>query len=671
MLGKVQSFYKKLSTMPTIKRTFSFLCFFFLSLTILLAQENIPQLFYGNVKTADLQLKEWRADSSVSAFVLGDIGNISMQLVNDYYGFHFTELRRLKILKKEGLSYANIQIPYYSKDETQKIVRIRAQTIAPNGEKHPLDSKNIVYESLNEAWSVAKFTFPETTEGCVVEYEYELHSTRSIELHEWFFQDKIPTRFSVLNLDILSRYEYTHVLQGKDNLTVTTPRTDSTEKRVFTTYYAKDLPGLTDEQYVSNINNHLTHIRFQLANYSGINGVKHEILSNWKKMTDDLLENDNFGQKYLKKSNYNQVAEAARNVIKSGDAIKIKIQKLYDFVNKNIQWDGSYYLMSLNTPNDIWQKRKGGSTELNLTLLALLKDAGIEAYPVLVSTQAHGKVTPEYPILDQFDHALVLIEMSDRQTLILDAGNTARPMGLPSEQAINEKGWLLNKSEPTWVDIKPVMNSQMLVAKFDLTSIGQLSGSISTTYRNHKSIEQRNTYDAGSATPEKGRMNYLKIQNPTWQIEEVTCLNFDKKQDPLKETITLTVLNAAKIEKNLMYITPTLKSDWDENPFKLINRAYPVEFSSPFTEQYVATIAVPSGYKVEELPKDLSLSMPSEGALFSYQILNEKDNFIKLAIKLQINKTVFLPTEYAELKGFFRQIAVKFGQKVVLKKAAQ
>lgn len=654
--------------MPTTKHFFFY--FFFFSITALSAQENIPQLIYGNVKTDDLQLKEWRSDSSVSAFVLGDVGNISMQLVNDYYGFHFTELRRLKILKKDGFRYGNIEIPYYSKDETQKIVRIRAQTIAPNGEKISVDTKNIVYESLNEAWSVAKFSFPEITEGAVLEYEYELHSTRSMELREWFFQDKIPTRFSVLNLDVLARYEYTHLLQGKDNLTVTTPRTDSTEKRIFTTYYAKDLPGLTDEQYVSNINNHLTRIRFQLANYAGLNGIKHELLSNWKKMADDLLENDNFGQKYLKKSNYNQVVEAARNVVKSSDATQVKIQKLYDFVNKNIQWDGNYYLLSPNTPNDVWQKRKGSSTELNLTLLALLKNAGIEANPVLVSTQEHGKITPEYPIIEQFDHALILIEIADGQTLLLDAGNAARPMGLPSEQAINEKGWFLKKTEQTWVDIKPVMNLQMLVAKFEITN-NQLTGSISTTYRNHKSIEQRNTYDVGSTTPEKGRMDYLKSKNPNWQIEEVTCLNFDKKQDPLKETITLMVLNAVKAEKNLLYITPTLKSDWDVNPFKLINRAYPVEFSSPFTEQYVATIAVPSGYKVEELPKDLSLSMPSETALFSYQILNENDNFIKLAVKLQVNKTVFLPAEYAELKGFFRQIAFKFGQKVVLKKVSQ
>jgi hypothetical protein len=657
--------------MSTKKLLIPILCCLLCFINVLSAQESIPQLTYGVVKDADLKLKEWRADSSVSAFVLGDVGNISMQLVDDYYGYHFTELRRLKILKKAGFGYATIEIPYYSKDETQTIAHIRAQTIAPNGEKTPVDSSTIVYKKLNSEWSVVQFTFPKITEGCVVEYEYELHSTRSIELREWYFQDKIPTRLSVLNLDLLSRYEYIHLVQGKNNLTVTTPRKDSISERVFTTYYAKDLPGFTDEQYVSNINNYLTHIRFQLANYVGINGVKHEILTTWDRMADDLLKNDNFGQKFLKKSNYNLLLESAKNVVQRGDAQKVKIQKIYDFVNKNIHWDGNYSLITNNMPNDVWQTRNGSSTDINLTLLVLLKEAGIDAYPMLVSTQGHGKVNAEYPVFDQFNHTMILVEMVSGQPLILDAGDAARPMGMPSKQAVNEKGWLLKKIEPSWVEIKPTMSAQLMVAKFDIMPNKLMTGTVATTYRNYMSVEQRNTYDAGEATPEKGRMDYLKSKYSNCQIGEVTCLNLDKKLEPLKETIICSVSDAVTVDKNWMYIKPTLKTDWDINPFKLLNRAYPVEFSGLFTEQYVAEIAIPAGYKVEDMPKDLRLSLPLEGIVFNYQITNDGDNFIKLSILLQVNKTTFLPEEYVGLKDFFRQVAFKFGQKVSLKRIGQ
>ncbi len=646
-------------------------CFLFLSLNATSAQEAIPQMSYGIVKNVDLQLKNWRADSSVFAVVLGDIGTISMQLVDDYYGFHFKEFRRLKILKKEGFRYGNIEIPYYSKDETQRILNIRAQTIAPNGDKFPIDTKTVAYNKVSNDWSVATFTFPELTEGCVVEYEYELHSTRSLELREWYFQDKIPTRFSVLNLDILSRYEYIHLLQGKDNLTVTVPRKDSVPDRVFQTYFAKDLPGLADEQYVTNINNHLTHIHFQLANFIGLNGVKHETVTNWEKLAADLLKNNNFGQKFLKTGNYTQVLEAAKNVVAKGDAAKVKVQKIYDFVNKNIHWNGTYQLMSNNMPNDVWQARNASGADINLTLLALLKDAGIEAFPLLVSTQTHGKVQAEYPVVDQFDHVLILVELAGGQTLTLDAGNTARPMGMPAEQASNGKGWLLKKTEQAWVDIKSTMSSQLLVGKFEIMPNGLMAGTLGTTYRNHRATEHRNSYDAGSTTPEKGRMEYLKIQNPNWQITEVSCLNLEKKQEPLKETITCSITNAVSSDKNWLFITPILKTDWGINPFKLLNRAYPVEFPGLFTEQYVAEIVIPMGYKVEEMPKDLTLMLPSEAVVFNYQIMNDNNNVLKVAMRLQVNKTTFLPEEYTELKSLFRQVAYKMGQKVTLKRVGQ
>ena len=480
--------------MPTFKQLSASFWAIFLSITLLSAQD-IPKLVWDNVKDDDLKLKEWRSDSSVTAFVLGDVGTLSMQLVNDYYGFHLTQLRRIKILKKEGFSYAQVKIPFYQKDETQKIVRIRAQTIAPDGKRYPVDSTRIKYEPLNDGWSVAKFVFPEITEGVVLEYEFELQSTRSTELHDWYFQDKIPTRFSMLNVNVLSRYEYTHLVQGKSNLTIVGPVKDTVQERIHTTYIARDLGGLRDEQYVTNINNHYTHIRFQLASYASLNGVKHEISTNWKKLAEDLWASENFGQKFLKKDNYTQIAEEAKTAIKTDGSTKSKIQKVYDFVNRNLQWNGNYVLFSANKPNIVWQKRTGSGTEINLILLALLKETGFEAFPVLVSTQAHGKTTPEYPVIEQFDHVLVSVDLGNGKSLLLEAGDPARPFGLISEQASNERGWLLKPTEQPWVEIKPTMNLKMQVAKFDVSPNGHLTGTINATYRNHFSIEQRSTYD--------------------------------------------------------------------------------------------------------------------------------------------------------------------------------
>jgi hypothetical protein len=630
------------------------------------AQENVvPKLKWGEFTVDDLKMKEWELDTSMPAVVLGNVGTISMEEVNNYYGFRFTETKRIKILKKEGFDYANITIPYYAKDGIQYVERVKAQTITPDGYKHPVDEKSIVREKLTDKWSVVKFTFPKVTEGCMVEYEYDLVSTQVRDLREWYFQDKIPTRFSVLHYDVWSRYEFTYLFQGENNLKSTKPVYDRSTNRTYVNFYVMNLPGLKSESFVTSINNHLTRIRFQLSKYFTMEGIPHEVLSTWEKTADDMLNNDMLGKKFLKKSKYNKVLEASQGVYSPTDSAKAKIQKLYDWVNRNIKWDEHYYLWTDKDPNEVWQKRKGGSSDINFMLLALLKEAGVNANPVLVSTRKNGAPYVKLPIAEQFDHCLILVELENKQTMLVDAGNPALTLGLPSEEVLNGKGWLLRKKDPIWFDIKAPLSTQVISAKFDISEDGNLKGTINTIYRGHIAADQRNAYQGDSTG--KSKMVYLKKKNPDWQIESVSTSNLDKTNEPLRETINCTVANTGQVNGNLMYIKPTLKSGWEVNPFKMEKRAYPVEFTYPTNDQYILTLNIPEGYKVEELPKGMNLGLPPEDALFTYAISAEEKT-IKMSVKIQVNKITVPADDYSFLRNFFNQVAAKLDEMIVLKK---
>ncbi len=639
---------------------------FFITLISLAAQEAIPQMKWGEYAVEDLKLKEWQIDTSADAVVLGDIGTISMEEVNNFYGFRFTQLRRIKILKKAGFDYANVSIPYYSKNATQQVANIRARTISSDGYKFAVEEKSIVYEKLSDKMSVAKFTFPKVTEGCILEYEYDLLSTQALELHEWYFQEKIPTRFSVLNLDIWSRYEYTYLFQGAEKLKSTKPRYK--DDRTNVTFYVMNQPALKEEAFVTSLDNHLTRIRFQLSKYWTTTGMRNEVLSTWEKTADELLSKDNLGRKFLKKSNYNKVLEATQGVYDLTDSTKGKVQKLYDWVNHNIENEGNRSIWSDKVPNDVWKNRKGNASDINFLLLALLKEAGVSANPVLVSTRKNGAPYMEFPIIDQFDHALILVELENKQNIFVDAGNSGLTMGLPSEQALNGKGWLLRKKEPVWLDIKPYVSSQVLAATFDITEEGNLQGSINTIFRGHIAADQRNAYQGD--TTGKSKIIYLKKKNPDWQIESVSSDNVSRSNEPLRETINCTIVNAGQVNGGLIYVKPTLKSGWEVNPFKMEDRTYPVEFPYPTTDQYILTLNIPEGYKVEELPKAMNLGLPPEDARFTYAITSDVKT-IKLIVKIQVNKTVYAAQDYPFLKNFFNQVAAKLDEMIVLKKVTQ
>ncbi len=651
--------------MNATKRFSFFLSLFLCSFHILSAQ-NVPKLTWGEFKLEDLQMKNWATDTSASAAVLGETGDLVMDEVSNYYGYYFKVLRRIKIFKKEGFSYSNVSIRFVSKDDLQFISDIRAQTIAPNGMKYPIDKKAITYEKLNKNISVVKFTLPNVTEGCIIEYEYEKKSKGGLfDLEDWYFQDQIPTRFSVLNLNMWSRYEYSYLFQGQDNLKSTKPNYDNTTNRTYVSFYVNDLPGLKDERFVTSIYNHLTRIRFQLRKYWQTNGIMSEVLTTWDKTADDLVTDDQMGKKYLKKSNYNKILEASKDVFSPSDSTKGKIQKLYDWVNKNFTVDDEDNVWSLKTPNDIFIKRKGDEGNLNFLLIALLKEAGIEANPVLVSTRKHGSPIIEFPIMDQFNHALVLVELENNQKMFLDVGNQNLPMGMPSEKSLNGKGWLLKKKGQTWLDIKPNVSSQILFAEFNITEDGNFNGTINTSYRSYMGVDQRDIYKNDATGRNKAA--YLKTKNPDWQIKDLTCNNLEKVSEPLKETITLQVANAAQISEGMMYVKPTLKSGWEVNPFKTENRTYPVEFPYPTNDQYILNLTIPEGYKVEELPKSMNLGLPPEDARFSYHVSSD-EKIIKLVMRIQINKITYPADEYTYLKNFFNQVSAKLEEMIVLKK---
>jgi hypothetical protein len=654
--------------MLATKRIFSAIALSLCIFSTIFAQKDavVPKMEWDKFSVEDLKSTVWENDTSAIAAVLGNIGQLNMEEVRNRYGFHFMQLKRIKIFKKEGFDYANVTIPYYAKDDIEFVDKVKAHTITPDGYRHAVDTKSIVREKLNDKMSVMKFTFPKVTEGCILEYEMDMYSTHILELREWYFQEAIPTRLSVLHLDLYSHYAYQYLFQGERNLKSTEVTHDYRDHRTRVSFWATDLSAMKEEKFVTSVDNHLTRIRFQLSQYINQNtGAKTEVLSTWQKTAEDLLSGDGFGKKFTKKSNYNKVLEAAKDVVNPTDSACAKAQKLYDWVNANITWNGRYYLWSDQDPNDTWQKRKGGSSDINFLLLALLKEAGLTAHPVLVSTRKNGKPFLEYPIIDQFNHAFVLVDLGNNQTVFLDAGNSALPMGLPSEQALNDKGWVLKKKDPIWIDIKPSTSTQAMIAQFEITEDGHFKGTINASFRGHIAAEQRNIYEGD--TTGKTRIGYFKKKNADWQIEEITPTNLDKPNESFKETIKCTIANAVQENGDLLYVKPTIMSGWEINPFKNEKRTYPVEFPYPTNDQYILTLTIPDGYKVEELPKSISLSLPPRDAQFIYQVAVDGKT-IRLSVKIQVNKLDVPVEEYAYLRNFFSQVSAKLGEMIVLKK---
>jgi hypothetical protein len=116
-----------------------------------------------------------------------------------------------------------------------------------------------------------------------------------------------------------------------------------------------------------------------------------------------------------------------------------------------------------------------------------------------------------------------------------------------------------------------------------------------------------------------------------------------------------------------IYFSPSLFKSEKENPFKLEERNYPVDFGYSWREKLIVNLTIPEGFIIESMPEAVAYSMPNNLGSFKYNITsNEKE--IKIMVNIEINTSIITTRDYNYLREFYRHIVEKETEKVVLSK---
>ena len=87
---------------------------------------------FGEVTSVDINMKSYPKDTTASAVVIYDIGKTEFVFNSERtaYDIVFKRRKRIKIFKKSGFGYAEVEIPFYKDgDKLEKILDISAFTI--------------------------------------------------------------------------------------------------------------------------------------------------------------------------------------------------------------------------------------------------------------------------------------------------------------------------------------------------------------------------------------------------------------------------------------------------------------------------------------------------------------------------------------------------------------
>lgn len=647
------------------------LLFISLSSALFCQTKKAPPIQFGLIPKEDLTMTVYEQDTSAEAVVLCDFETVDISIGEEVL-VRKARHRRIKILHKKGFDYGDVAIPFYSYQKKEQFFFDQATIHFPNGNFEQLNKKDIFIEEINEYWSKAKFTFPKMAEGCVIEYAYYLNSTNYYEPEDWFFQEKIPVRHSELRMGIPERLGYNYFFQGNEgmekvreekDLTVLHGRNGTCTIQPFV-FIFENAPAMKEESYITSMSDYLARIRFQLSDIRHYDGRLEKVTNTWENLRKELETSEYFGHHYLKKGYYKDITEELSPILAGLPTQQEKAAFAYDFITKKVSWNGHHSIYGgAEKIKELFEKGSGNSAQVNLMLLVLLREAGLAAGPVLTSTRSHGKMYEDYPILDQFDHLLILAEI-DGEPVFLDATEPLRPMGYPDVAALNSRGWHL---ENGWIDINaPSESVDAYFSELTLSEDGTFAGKMIGMYRGYNAIPERRHY---LESPDgKHWTRRLNEKFAEVEVASATATNVSVPDPTFTDTVHFTINQAAQAVGDFIYFSPIIYAGFSENPFKLEDRNYPIDFPYSIREQHNIKIHLPEGYTLDEAPESLRVVLPNKGGMFLYAVNDKQPGLLTFNISLSIKQLKFYPEQYAGVKELFSLFIEKLGEQIVLKK---
>ena len=434
-----------------------------------------------------------------------------------------------------------------------------------------------------------------------------------------------------------------------------------------TTFISRNLPAIRqDESYCWCPEDYKVQVSFDLQGTQFTPNEYKPYSQKWEDVDHQLLkpENTQFG-KYL--SLTNPFRPETKQAYNSEMNFEEKIICAFQVLKKKMAWNGRYQLYSKELEKVI-KKGSGSNADLNFILISILKDFGLEAYPVAMSRRSSGILPYNFPSLQKLNTFIVAVyDITKQKYVFLDSSMAVPALNiLPLDLAVNKARILSlkEKEDKKWVNVMALSDNKSFM-KIDARIEGnQVKGHRSTVLYGQEAIEYQ--------TNEKHKQDSL-VSNPKNNVSQKEKLTFTnlkvKKQEndyALIEEEFDFVLQADRTNDHL-YINPMLFPQLKNNPFIQTERVLPIEFPYPYKFTMLSTLTLPDGYEVEELPQSQTIRSEGDGLQCKYMI-QKQGNTILLNYVFHLKGYIFLSEQYKQLQELWTKVIEKNNALIVLKK---
>jgi transglutaminase-like putative cysteine protease len=306
----------------------------------------------------------------------------------------------------------------------------------------------------------------------------------------------------------------------------------------------------------------------------------------------------------------------------------------------------------------------GDCKALSNYMVALLKEAGIKGYYVVIKSGPNQRqFYPDFPS-HQFDHVIVAVP-NKKDTIWLECTSQTQPFGFlgsftddRSALLITDDGGKLVKT-PTYA---PEQNRQTrtLKATIDATGAAKVLGR--TTYTGLQ-IENGNLFElVGNASDEQKKWVQNSIPLPTFNINSYSIKGRKDKIPYAVVNLDLTLARYASLSGKRMFLTPNMLNRNTYIPAKVESRKTDVVRNSSYLDVDTVIYQFPENLYPEFLPPPVKLTSRFGEYEADYKIKEGELIYIR---RMKMWRGRYPKESYNELQEFFKGVNKSDNAKIV------
>tara|TARA_R100001143_G_scaffold52492_1_gene47767 strand:- start:46946 stop:48907 length:1962 start_codon:yes stop_codon:yes gene_type:complete len=570
-------------------------------------------------------------------------------------------LIRIKVYSDDPIQQAEaslVGIPFYFADGIESVQHIEGITYQPDGRVSVLQENQLRFVELNSRYRMIEFELPDVEQGSVLEYKYRLERRYIEELPDFYFSERVPTRKAELNFQNSNLIRYNIIEENADfGVQYAEQRVDTSSVPLIFTYRrpesillqrwtAENIPAMDTDSYVSSIDDVRGKLKFQISEF----GIPRQPLENsWEFVTAQILRNNNPYEFINLYPHLNDLGSQFSENLSDLTSIQ---DSVFAYVNSHVQFNGQNSIFAERGLNHVLDGEPSNQAEINLTLLALLRGAGIDAYPMYISGREFGRINREFPSLFQFNRVLIASEI-DGKTQFMDASFPNSLPGLITIDSNNGDGMIVRKDHHEWIAVEPDLSRFMLDIELNATlnDRGDLNGTILATAFGYPSRNIREDLQSGRAHDRIISETFFDVYPETILNNSVVEID-SENPDKVQLMSDFSIRNYSVTFSDGIEFRPMVVGYLFSNPFESEERRIPITLDGPESINIQYNIELPRGYSFDVAGDTRSTSLPKASLLEEYFM---DGNQIEYSFDIEIRSKDFPAENYAELRKIYNR----------------